>query len=247
MDREWFAREPHLADHESRVLQMLEGTRVPAPRLIAVDVDGSESGHPSVLMSLLPGEPRLSATDVDGWLREMVSALLEIHAVTLGPALVSWRYFTYNDIPSLTVPKWSMRPEAWRLALERLSDPMPTTEHTLIHRDYHPANLLWVGEALTGVVDWVNSCVGPPGIDIGHCALNLAQLHGVEIADGLRSLYEEMSGTRQDPYFDLITAIEVLPEPRVFPGWRDLGVSGLDDKTVRRRLDEYLTSIVARL
>lgn len=185
--------------------------------------------------------------DFDRWLREIVTSMLNIHTVQVDRTVVSWRYLTYNDVFTLTVPAWSRRPDHWRIALDHLKVPMPTGDDVLIHRDYHPANILWAGDRLTGVVDWVNSCLGPAGIDAGHCARNLAELHGVEVANRFRLLYEQISGLRQDPYFDLITAIEVLPEPRVFPGWRDLGVTGLDDTTVRARLDEYVASIVARL
>ena len=28
-------------------------------------------------------------------------------------------------------------------------------------------NLLWSRERLTGVVDWSEACIGPPGVDVG--------------------------------------------------------------------------------
>lgn len=247
VDREWLAREPYLAERESRVLQLLERSAVPAPRLIAVDADGSRTGHPSVLMSFLDGTPQLAVSDPERWLRGLVTTMLEIHDVTADSDLVSWRYFTYNNVESLAVPQWTRRPEAWRVALDNLALPMPPAKEVLIHRDYHPANVLWSGGDVTGVVDWVNACVGPAGIDVGHCRRNLVELHGVEVAEQFRRVYEETSGQPQDPYFDLITAIETLPFPRVFPGWRDLGLAHLDDLTIRNRLDEYVASLVVRL
>ena len=47
-----------------------------------------------------------------------------------------------------------------------------------LHRDFHPGNLLWTDERITGVVDWVSACAGPPEEDIGHCRANLAIRHG---------------------------------------------------------------------
>ena len=52
-----------------------------------------------------------------------------------------------------------------------------------LHRDFHPGNLLWTDERITGVVDWVSACAGPPEEDIGHCRANLAIRHGQDWAD----------------------------------------------------------------
>jgi aminoglycoside phosphotransferase (APT) family kinase protein len=48
---EWLAREPDLAEHEARVLDLLDGTDVAAPRLVAVDPHGAECDVPAVLMT----------------------------------------------------------------------------------------------------------------------------------------------------------------------------------------------------
>lgn len=45
-------------------------------------------------------------------------------------------------------------------------EPRPQVKPCFIHRDYHPTNILWVDDKVSGVVDWVNACRGPAGIDI---------------------------------------------------------------------------------
>jgi aminoglycoside phosphotransferase (APT) family kinase protein len=48
-------REPDLAEHEARVLRMLESSTVSAPGLVAVDPTGRSCDLPAVLMTRLRG------------------------------------------------------------------------------------------------------------------------------------------------------------------------------------------------
>ena len=243
----WLAREPDLATREAAILRLLERSEVPTPRLIAVDGDGSESGHPTVLMSLMPGEIVLDPDDAGPWLDAMASVAIAVHAVAVIPDELPQTYYRYIDDEALTVPAWSHEPDVWRAAFDVLQEPPPAYEERFIHRDFHAANILWQGGSISGIVDWVNACRGPAGVDVGHCRRNLALLHGVNTAEDFRAAYERLSGLKQDPYWDLMTAVEVLPEPEMFSGWTDLGAPTIDSETLRARMDDYVASIVERL
>lgn len=98
----------------------------------------------------------------------------------------------------------------------------PKARECFIHRDYHPANLLWTHHTVSGVVDWINACRGPAGIDLGHCRVNLAQLFDVPTADAFLSAYQRHAGTTflYDPYWDLLSLIDILfGPPTVYLGW----------------------------
>ena len=246
-DREWLAREADLATREAAILRLLERSEVPTPRVIAVDSDGSESGHPTVLMTLMPGEVILEPNDVDTWLEAMAAVLLKIHALPVAPDELPQTYYRYVADEALIAPDWSRQTDAWRAALDAIGQPPPAYEESFIQRDFHPANVLWEGERISGIVDWVTACLGPAGIDIGHCRLNLALLHGVEIAERFRAAYERITGLGQDPYWDLMTAVEILPEPGMFAGWTQLGIPMIERNARRARMDQYVVSIVERL
>ena len=68
----------------------------------------------------------------------------------------------------------------------------------LLHRDYHPGNVLFEGDAVSGVVDWVETSLGPGrSRTCAHCCANLAMLHGPDTADALpRRLRATAGGTR---------------------------------------------------
>ena len=107
-------------------------------------------------------------------------------------------------------------------------------------------NVLWQGLQLSGVVDWVNASVGPPGIDAGWCRQNLAQSHGVVAPERFRLAYEASSGARQDPRMDALALVEVLAAPSALEQLHDAGLGGLTEGMRRARLDEYAALVAAR-
>ncbi|MNW53842.1 hypothetical protein D3C74_314190 [compost metagenome] len=93
--------------------------------------------------------------------------------------------------------------------------------------------------------------MGPVGIDTGHCRLNLVQLYGVQSADEFLHAYlNSGKGSREanNPYWDMLTLIEILPgPPSVYEGWSDLGFLELDSALIIQRLDEYAESLLYKL
>ena len=84
--------------------------------------------------------------------------------------------------------------------------PPPELPERFIHRDFHPGNTLWEGAELTGVVDWTTGSRGPAAVDLGHLRWNLALDYGQRVADAL------LPHPEHDPYYDVVTALDVLPE-----------------------------------
>ncbi len=248
----WLALEPDLAEREARVLALLDGSGVPAPRLVAVDAEGSTCDVPAVLMTRLPGRVDFVPRDMDSWLRQLAEALPAIHAVDRRARALVQPYRPYYDARSFQPPRWSPNPRLWQRAVEVLSGPAPRTKRCFIHRDYHPGNVLWSRGRLSGVIDWTDASSGPPQVDVAHCRLNLALLHGVAAAGRFLAAYETATGRRsgpQQPYWDLVAALDsgFAHETRVYGGWRDAGVRGLTVARLRSRLEEHVAGALARL
>jgi aminoglycoside phosphotransferase (APT) family kinase protein len=184
--------EPDAIPREVAALETLAGKPVPAPRLLA----WSPGAPPAVLMSRLPGEPRLGLPDPGS-----VRAVLEgIHAVAPGP-LSAWAYRGYHDGRVLRRPAWWRDHRTWERAVIQTDTARPHAPGVLIHRDFHPGNILWSDDRISGVVDWSNACVGPAAFDAAHFRVNLATLHDAEAADRV------ISG---DPAWDLEAALGFL-------------------------------------
>ncbi|GGR02230.1 phosphotransferase family protein [Deinococcus ruber] len=240
---EWLKNEPDLALHEARSLEHAAQDHVATPRLLAFDETGAACGVPTVLMSCLPGMVELNPPGLDGWLSELASTLAHLHQRS--PQGFGWTYFTYQDVSSMQVPAWSGVPQAWASAIALVQGPRPSFVPHFIHRDYHPVNVLWEHAHVSGVVDWVNACVGPAGIDVGHCCVNLALMYGVQTADTFRAAYERQTGTRQNVYWDVLSLLDMNGgPPRVYPGWPAFGLTGLTDELMETRLNAYLLSLM---
>ncbi len=244
---DWLAREPDLAAREAKVLELLRGSNVTAPELVAVDEDAAACDVPAVLMTRLPGRLDLRPAEMTRWLARLAEPLPAIHDLSRAAGSVQ-PYRTYNDVEALKVPDWSTRGDAWRRIIRLVRGPAPPGRDCFIHRDYHPGNVLWSRGQLSGITDWVNASSGPRGIDVGHCRLNLATLFGVEVADRFLDAYRALDGAEHDPFWDAITAIEFLPgDHELTAQWHDAGRGDLSTALITRHLDEYAASIAARI
>jgi aminoglycoside phosphotransferase (APT) family kinase protein len=246
-DQEWLEQEPDLARHEAESLEYAGRGGLSAPRLIAYDETGEKCGVPATLMTKVAGAVSLQPKEEHQWLDGMAEVLAKIHRLK-GDAF-PFEYFSYNDALTMDRPLWSKVQEEWMRAFYIVAGIRPPTETCFIHRDFHPANVLWEDGAISGVVDWVNACRGPRGIDVGHCRVNLAQLYGLSIADRFLEAYQRHAGGQfsYHPYWDLLSLTDILDgPPSVYAGWAEFGISGLSDELIRHRLDEYLLSLLDR-
>jgi aminoglycoside phosphotransferase (APT) family kinase protein len=240
---------PDLPRREATVLGLLRDSNVPAPHLVAVDADAQACDTPALLMTRLSGRVDLTPKDMRAWLGQMAAALPPIHDVP--PSRSVRPYRPYTDPRTLGLPAWSAERAAWKQVLDLARGPRPRSRPCFIHRDYHPANVLWSRGRLSGVIDWINASIGSPGIDLGHCRVNLVELYGMEAADRFLDAYLSLLGLRRedhDPYWDAITACDsgFATEPEPFPGWRGFGPQGITRRIIKDRLDAYAVAIAAR-
>jgi aminoglycoside phosphotransferase (APT) family kinase protein len=245
---DWVRAEPDLALREAVGLQHAARAGLPAPELVAIDKDGSYCGVPATLVTLVQGAVVLLPANRHEWIRGLAHAAAQIHRVDA--AGFRWKYRRYNDRDSLQVPQWSQQPDAWLTAIDLVQGAAPSYRECFVHRDYHASNVLWSNGRVSGVVDWVNACRGPAGIDVAWCRHNLANLHGVSAADDFLTAYIEAAGSdfEYDPYWDFMSVVELLPgPPSMYKGWRAAGVPNISNAVMRERVDLYVASLVERL
>jgi len=245
---DWVRDVPDLAQHEAESLRLAFSNGLSAPQFVAFDGTGEKCGMPAVLMTCLEGTVIIRPDDSQRWIGGLAETLVRIHAVEAGD--LPWKYHPYCDLNALAVPTWSSYQDLWRKFLDVVQGPRPSFKERFIHRDYHPTNILWSGNSISGIVDWINACKGPAGIDLGHCRINLALLHGVETADAMLSAYVASAGNTftYDPFWDLITLAEwIVWEPEVYPGWTALGATDLTAQMMKERMDAYMISLMKRL
>lgn len=241
-DAEWAQWIARAIPRETAILTKLEGSNIPAPRLIGSIADAALGG-PAVLMTRVPGDVLLMPRDRERWLRQMAEMLARIHALALdGDPFESWL-----DRSQLTVPADASRADVWRDAIAIVAEERAPARSCFVHRDYQHFNLLWSGERLTGVVDWCEACVGPPEIDVGHCRLNLTVLFSADVADRFRAIYEAESGHRIDDWWDVHALLSYGPSWQHFLPTQIDGRAPLDVEGMTARMEEVLTRALRRL
>ncbi|WP_188496142.1 phosphotransferase family protein [Pullulanibacillus pueri] len=242
-NQEWLNKEPDLAQHEAASLDWAHQV-LPSkvPKVLAVDETGKYCDLPAVLMSFVEGDVQIQPQTLDPWLRELASILSTLHSTPF-PQEFDWHYFAYSDVETLQVPEWTRHPDLWKKAIHLSQCLPPEDQQRIIHRDFHPVNVLWSDGRISGIVDWVNACIGPIGVDVGHCRMNLVALFGVEAAERFLHYYCTFNPTfRYTLYWDLVSYLDfVYPgPPEVYQGWQDYGVTDLTKEIVTHRLENYL-------
>ena len=212
--REVLAEEPDVAVREARTLEFVERIPICTPELLGLDPTGSEAGVPAVLMTRVGGRLDWDPSDMDGWLRQLVGVLPEIHSVR--PPEGFGRFFPYRPV-RFEPPPWSENRRVWERAFEVFSGPAPVSDERFVHRDFHPGNVLWRRAKVSGVVDWQAACLGPPAVDVGHCRTNLFR-YGLEVADRFSQMWEETTGRVYDPWSEVVSIVGVLDAHGRDPG-----------------------------
>jgi Ser/Thr protein kinase RdoA (MazF antagonist) len=231
----WRTHGAELTSRERDAQLAMAGTPVPAPASLALDADGTVAGVAAHLMSRLPGAPLDDGREPgEGHLRAMADLLATIHDQRPAEPFRTFQSWAWEE--KCVVPTWSRHPESWRRAFEVLAGPEPAYEPTFLHRDFSHRNLLWSRDAISGVVDWVETSTGPAWLDAAHAASNLALAYGTRPALELLRRYAAEAGTRADAHWLVMDAVGYLPPP----GKRPL----FDRSDQLGRLDDWLDLVV---
>ncbi|MFJ2644417.1 phosphotransferase family protein [Streptomyces sp. NPDC087511] len=234
-------------------LILLMGTGVPAPSLVAVDPTAAQCEFPSLLMTHLAGRTVLDDQGVETRVRLLARQLVAIHA--LRPAERPRKYVTLTTADTVVVPKGADA-AVWAAAIDVIRKPAPAYEGRFLHRDFQPGNVLFdvppsnpEDARITGVVDWAPSW-GPADLDVAHCSVNLALLHGPAWGMRFAEAYEEAGGVlaataSERLYWRVRDALAASEEVRsVSQPWREAGRAELTTRTVEERLDAYVTALM---
>jgi aminoglycoside phosphotransferase (APT) family kinase protein len=243
---QWLADEPDAAVHEAGALTEARKAGLRAPSLVAYASHDVGFGAPVVLMSFVEGSVELRPTNFQGWLNGLAGELAAIHRHTANS--FAWRYRSWVDKAVLEPPAWTKIPHAWARAIDLVCGAEPDVHPVFIHRDYHPTNVLWHEGAVSGVVDWINACQGPAGVDVAHCRTNLAMMFGPTAADRFLAAYLDVAdGFDYHPYWDLESLCDMcLPQPTFYPPWQDFGLDTFTPEALRRRVEAHLERVMRR-
>ena len=208
---------------EFRVLQSLESTPVPVPKMYWLERDEKWLERPFVVMEKMPGTPtphRLALfAPEDPVLRakianQFVEILANIHAV-------DWKGFGLaflgvpeagTDCACREIDKWEKVIDKDKLepqpilteALLWLKNNKPEIEQiTLVHGDFKQDNFLFENEKITAFLDWELTHLGDPMEDLGWACMEWWRqdthlICGLLEKEEFFRYYENLSGIKVD-------------------------------------------------
>ncbi|MCC5871891.1 MAG: aminoglycoside phosphotransferase family protein [Gammaproteobacteria bacterium] len=234
-----------LIRREAVILEALAPLAMPVPEVLATDASGSQAGTPALLMKRAPGE-LLSGQDA---VREAIPAMAEVLILCQRRThnLVAGRRWTpWQPASGFRVPSWSTREALWNRAIRVVQGFQAPRCDAFIHRDPHPANMLFENGAVSAVLDWPHAGRGPAGFDGARMAMNLCCLLGMDAATAFRGAFETALGHCQDPLLEVYAACEFLPDPQLEATAGALGIE-LSRNQARGRLENFLADAMRRM
>lgn len=219
---------------ESLVLPFLDGLGGLAPRFLAADPDGSLTGQPVIVTTMLPGRACITPEVPTDFAAQLGQALARVHAHDASPRL-----------PEVGVgPLLAAGSSA--ASLRDVWDRLSLAPRVLTHYDFWSGNTLWHDAQLTGIVDWSGAGLAPRGFDLSWARLDLVLLYDRATADVLTTAYESAAGAVVPDldWWDLYAASNADAGIEGWaPNYQGLGRTDLGSGALRQRLDDWLSTL----
>jgi aminoglycoside phosphotransferase (APT) family kinase protein len=220
-------------------LAVAEKHALPAPRLVAADLDGRAAGTPASLETVVPGTSTWPAVRSTELLRTAGAALAHVHAVVLGPQ----PRLPFRPRP-IAVDDFAHERRVGRMPttalLQRADDrvraiPNPDVPVVFVHGDVWPGNTVVTGGRVHALIDWKTAGVGNPGVDLGELRKQVAIHYDDDAPRHVLQGWERAGGGRADDiaYWDAVAALNTPTE-------------SYSPHAARRR-DDFLRAAIARL
>ncbi|QFZ24318.1 aminoglycoside phosphotransferase family protein [Saccharothrix syringae] len=271
--------DPNRGEYAPQVAALLLAERhdLPAPRLIAADLDGEATGAVAVLTTVVPGTSRIPRVASRERLRALGAAAASLRTAVVEPGadLPARRWAIDVEDPGVLMARDA--PGSSPLlaeAVDRVNRlPVPDGPTAFVHGDLWQGNTMWVGDTFAGFIDWDCAGVGSPGVDLGNLRCDATILFGGSAADQVLAGWEEVAGqdvagqdvagqdrttdraevaTRQADhwvaYWDLVGALSTPADVAAWlPLMHEEGRTDLTGETVNHRRDAFLRHALDRL
>ncbi|MFG2040072.1 phosphotransferase family protein [Dactylosporangium sp. NPDC048998] len=220
-------------------LAVAERYGLPAPRLLAADLDGSAAGTSATLETVVPGTSTWPAAPSTELLLAAGAATAQIHTVILDPQ----PQLPFRPRP-IAVDDFAQDRRVGRMpttTLLQLADERvqaikaPDVPVVFVHGDVWPGNTVVADGRVHALIDWKTAGVGNPGVDLGELRKQVAIHYDDDAPGHVLEGWERASGARADniPYWDAVAALNTPTE------------SYSPYATLRR--DDFLRAAIAQL
>lgn len=241
-----------MAARETRALELLQKTNVPAPAPIWVDNEGVFDQQ-AIVTSFVDGEPDLTPADPFDWAERLAGVLSRIHEIrVVGDDVEMFPPSAGQDIEKIQEhPELILEHPLGEDLLRRrvmLGQRADDTEPVFSHTDFWPGNTLWDDGQLTAVVDWEAPATGDRAMDVAYCALDIRYLGMDRVADHFVKTYREETGHALTnlAHWEAVGLCRPMPDIGSWvPAWVSMGREITPDRA-RARYREVLEAFIER-
>jgi aminoglycoside phosphotransferase (APT) family kinase protein len=242
--------DPHAAQTEYRLLQLLSAAGQPVPRPYLADESGAIVPGPVLLQELIDGKPVEDPADLTDFAGQLAAALAAVHDCGFARAEVAFLADVGDDFArkmgtkSLPPDEYLLEADA-RAALAENWPPAPVNRPVVLHGDFWPGNVLWRDGRLVGIIDWEDALFGDPLADLAITRLEIGWFHG---PGAMKTLTDRYLGLRPEvnaatlPLWDLRAALRACGFN--LQAW---GLPARQLESMRAALREFVAGALRRL
>lgn len=241
-----------VAARETRALELMQRTNIPAPAPIWMDRDGIFDEQ-AILISFIEGSPDLTPANPFDWAESLARVLARIHDVRLEEgdqeifppgAGEDARRIQENPEYVLEHP---LGEDLLRRRLLLASRDLES-DQVFSHTDFWPGNTLWDNGAITAVVDWESPATGDREMDVAYCSLDIRYLGMDRVAEHFVKSYRDETGNALPnlSHWEAVGLCRPMPDIGDWvPAWMAMGRDITVDKA-RARYTEVLEDFLER-
>lgn len=237
---------------EAAALAAAERLGVAAPRLLAADLTGTHAGVLALLITEVLGSSRIPVDGRPERLRAFGAAVARLAAVPLDPTPeLRRRRRSLEDQDFAALRTGTASGPLLQAAADRVAGrPDPAAPTVLVHGDLWHGNVMWVGDEISGIIDWDAAGAGPAGIDLGGARCDAAILFGPAAPEHVLTGWECVAGRGADDvaYWDVIATLGTQPDMAAWiPAIHDQGRTDLTAGNLNGRRDAFLRAALDAL
>jgi aminoglycoside phosphotransferase (APT) family kinase protein len=199
-------------------LAVAEKCGLPAPRLLAADLDGCATETSASLETVVPGTSTWPTAPCAELLLTAGAAMAQVHTVILEPR----PHLPFRPRP-IAVDDFAHDRRVGRMpttALLQLADERvqgikaPDGPVVFVHGDVWPGNTVVAGGRVRALIDWKTAGVGNPGVDLGELRKQVAMRYDDDAPRHVLEGWERAGGVCTDdiPYWDAVAALNTPTE-----------------------------------
>ena len=169
---------------------------VPTPEPLGLDLDGTWLGCAAIAMGYLDGSPLFPALPEPAWVDGLAAALVSVHHAPVPAGEPQMPRRLIGALEAAAADDLLLR----RItnAFQPIASGAPGADVVWSHGDYHPGNVLFHRDGVTGVVDWLDGGPRHRASDVAYCRSVLAVVPGGDAPELFLDAYESKLGRHID-------------------------------------------------